>query len=154
MALLIQQMLTPDLSFILHTVNPITENRDEVYIELAVGLGETLASGAIKGTPYRMICNKKTFNVQMLAFANFGFAIAPDHTDGVCRKITDYSMVPLSSNTDIHHILGERLTAIGKLVEESFGKPQDIEGTIVGDDVYLVQSRMQQGIAKLGPRKK
>ncbi|MDR4505432.1 MAG: TIM barrel protein [Candidatus Scalindua sp.] len=154
MALIIQQMLTPDFSFIMHTVNPITQNRDEVYIELAVGLGESLASGVIKGTPYRMICNKKTLTVQMLAFANFSFAIVPDHTDGVCRKRTDYSMVPLSTNTDIHRLLGNRLTAIGQLVEESFGKPQDIEGAIVGDDVYLVQTRMQQGIMTLRPSKK
>ncbi|GJQ59157.1 MAG: hypothetical protein D8M57_07060 [Candidatus Scalindua sp. AMX11] len=146
MALLIQQTLTPDLSFILHTVNPITENRDEVYIELAVGLGDTLASGAVKGTPYRMICNKKTFKVQMLAFANFSFALEPDQADGVCLRTVDYSRVPLSINGDLHHIVGNRLTSIAQLVEESFGKPQDIEGAIVGDDVYLVQSRMQQGI--------
>ncbi len=146
MALLIQQSLTPDMSFIMHTVNPITQNQDEVYVELAVGLGETLASGAVKGTPYRLICNKKTHDVRTLAFASFGFAIVPAPTGGVCQKRIDYSMVPLSTNTDTRHKLGNRLATIGQLVEESFGKPQDIEGAILGDDVYLVQSRIQQGI--------
>ncbi len=146
MALLIQKMITPDLSFIIHTVNPLTGDRDEVYIELAVGLGEALASGTMKGTPYRMVCNKRTYTVQMLAFANFGFAIAPRNTAGVCHKRVNYSRVPLTTNTNIYQIVGPRLTAIAQLVEEYFGKPQDIEGAIVGDDVYLVQSRFQQGI--------
>ncbi len=33
MAVLIQQMITPDLSFIMHTVNPTNKNPDEMLIE-------------------------------------------------------------------------------------------------------------------------
>src|SRR5206468_12408851 len=58
MAVLIQEMLTPDYSFILHTVNPINYNPGEMYAEIAVGLGETLASGATRGNPYRMLCDR------------------------------------------------------------------------------------------------
>ncbi|MDR4498949.1 MAG: TIM barrel protein [Candidatus Scalindua sp.] len=146
MAVLIQQMLFPHFSFIMHTSNPINHNPDELYVELAAGLGETLASGAAKGTPYRLICNKKTSDVQMLAFANFSYAMLPYQTGGVYRKRADYSQALLSTNTDICHKLGNRLAAIGRLAEDTFGIPQDIEGVIIGDDVYLVQSRIQQGI--------
>ena len=51
-------MLAPDYSFILHTVNPINHNPLEVYVEIAVGLGETLASAATRGSPYRMVCDR------------------------------------------------------------------------------------------------
>ena len=44
MSVLIQEQIHSDLSFIIHTSNPISKNSDEVYIEIAVGLGETLAS--------------------------------------------------------------------------------------------------------------
>lgn len=44
MAVLIQQQILSEFSFIIHTCNPMTKNQNEVYIELAVGLGETLAS--------------------------------------------------------------------------------------------------------------
>ena len=44
MSVLIQEQIHSDLSFIIHTHNPISKNADEVYIEVAVGLGETLAS--------------------------------------------------------------------------------------------------------------
>mmetsp|Transcript_4039 Transcript_4039/g.6830 ORF Transcript_4039/g.6830 Transcript_4039/m.6830 type:complete len:135 (+) Transcript_4039:311-715(+) len=44
MAVLVQRMVESQFAFIIHTSNPITDNADEVYIELAVGQGETLAS--------------------------------------------------------------------------------------------------------------
>ena len=71
MSVLIQEQIHSDLSFIIHTQNPISKNTDEVYIEVAVGLGETLASANQQGTPYRLIYNKKTQNSEILAFANY-----------------------------------------------------------------------------------
>jgi phosphoenolpyruvate synthase/pyruvate phosphate dikinase len=53
-------MIDSEFSFIIHSTNPINDNKDEVYMELAVGQGETLASANQTGTPYRMIYNKKT----------------------------------------------------------------------------------------------
>ncbi len=146
MAVLIQKMLTPDFSFIMHTVNPISHNADEVYLELAVGLGETLASGSMGGTPYRMVCNKHTGKIGMLSFANYSHAIWPDAEGGLFQKRVDYSRVNLSKDLDHRNTLGVRLMKIGRFVEDAFGHPQDIEGAIVGNDIYLVQSRAQQGI--------
>lgn len=91
MAVLIQQMLIPELSFIMHTVNPINHNPDEIYVELVVGLGETLASSEAPGIPYRMVCNKHTGAVQMLAYASFSHAAWPDPVRNLfeesCRKL-------------------------------------------------------------------
>ena len=44
MAILVQRMVDSEVSFIIHSVNPITEDPSQVYIELAIGQGETLAS--------------------------------------------------------------------------------------------------------------
>ena len=44
MSVLIQEQIHSDFSFIVHTKNPVNQNINEVYIEVAVGLGETLAS--------------------------------------------------------------------------------------------------------------
>ncbi len=49
MAVLIQKMVLPEFSFIMHTINPVTYNTEEVYLELAVGLGETLAGAETPG---------------------------------------------------------------------------------------------------------
>ena len=59
MAVLVQQQLSPDLSFVLHTVSPLDGDKDTMYAELAVGLGETLASGT-RGSPWRLAVNKSS----------------------------------------------------------------------------------------------
>jgi phosphoglucan,water dikinase len=146
MAVLIQNMLTPEFSFFMHTVNPVNHNRDELYIELAVGLGETLAAGIARGTPYRLVCGKSTGDVRTTSFASIDGSLWPDMEGGLLWKTVDYSSVSLSADPDARKTLGRRLASVGRLVEEAFGRPQDIEGAVVGDDIYLVQTRPAQGI--------
>ena len=149
MAVLIQQMITPDYSFIMHTVNPINNQTNEIYIELAVGHGEVLAGGGMAGTPYRMICDKKTGIHEMKAFADFSEALWPDKKEGMIAQRLDYASCPLSTKAELRCSLARRLTAIGCLVEQAFGGPQDIEGAIVGDEIWLVQSRPQITISTI-----
>lgn len=146
MAVLVQQMLVPDFSFVLHTVNPISRDEHEAYVEIVVGLGETLASAATRGTPYRLVCKKNSRRVKTLAFANFSDALWPEPAGGMMRKIVDYSQVPLSLEREAREKLGLRLAAIASFVETALKEPQDIEGVVKGDEIYLVQSRPQQGL--------
>jgi hypothetical protein len=53
-------MIDSVFSFIIHSTNPMTDDSNQVYIELAVGQGETLASANQTGTPYRLIYDKTT----------------------------------------------------------------------------------------------
>ncbi len=53
MAVLVQEQLKPEYSFILHTQSPVSTEEDALYAELAAGLGETLASGT-RGSPWRL----------------------------------------------------------------------------------------------------
>jgi phosphoglucan,water dikinase len=146
MAVLIQQMVIPEYSFILHTVNPISHNNQEVYVELAVGLGETLASAAVPGSPYRMICHKTSGDVRVLSFATFSYAFGPGLNTGLDRRLLDYSKVRLSTDREFVRELGGRLVAVARFIENTFSCPQDVEGAVVGNCVFLVQSRPQQGL--------
>ena len=150
MAVLVQELLDPDLSFVLHTVNPGNRNAKEVYAEIVVGLGETLASAATRGSAYRLACNTQSGAVITLAFANFSQASRPNSGGGTGRETVDYSRIALSREAAARSRLGRRLAGIGAFVEQVLGKPQHIEGVVVKDQVYLVQVRPQPG---LGPRK-
>lgn len=145
MAVVLQQMVVPRFSFVLHTANPSDGNPTEVYAEIVVGLGETLVAGAARGCPYRLVCDKRSDSVQTLAFANFSRALEPA-ASGLASRIVDYSQIELSRDTAFRNALGRRLAAIGAAVETAFGRAQDIEGAIVGDQVFLVQARAQQGL--------
>ncbi|MEJ2690371.1 MAG: PEP/pyruvate-binding domain-containing protein, partial [Deltaproteobacteria bacterium] len=146
MAILIQQMIDPDYSFVIHTVNPISGKKDELYIEMAVGLGEVLASAAVRGTPYRLVVDKKTGAVQTLAFADFSVALRPDREAGTSTALIDYSKIALTMDGEARRQLAGRLAVIGRFVEQAAGRPQDIEGAVVGEAIVLLQSRAQQGI--------
>ena len=39
--------------------------------------------------------------------------------------------------------VGQQLCKVAVELEEAFGAPQDIEGAIVGSDVFIVQTRPQ-----------
>jgi phosphoglucan,water dikinase len=144
MAVLIQAMMAPDISFIMHTVNPVNNNRDEILAECAVGLGETLASGREAGTPYRMIYRKSTGDVELRSFASYSAALFQDRRGGVVRDIIDYSKIPFSNDRKFRTALSGRIGNIGSRVETVFGLPLDIEGLVTGNSVCLVQARPQQ----------
>ena len=57
MAVLVMEMISSDLSFVLHTVNPLDRDETLLSAEMAVGLGETLASGT-RGSPWRFAISK------------------------------------------------------------------------------------------------
>ena len=83
--------------------------------------------------------------MKTLAFANFSCALEPAPR-GLASRVVDYSQIDLSRDTATRNALGKRLAAVGASVETAFGRPQDIEGAIVGDQLFLVQARPQQGI--------
>ena len=57
MAVLVMEMIRSDLSFVLHTVDPLDRDQTLLSAEMAVGLGETLASGT-RGSPWRFAIGK------------------------------------------------------------------------------------------------
>lgn len=146
MAVLVQELLSPQLSFVLHTVSPVDKNENIVEAEIASGLGETLASGT-RGSPWRIAGNKFDGNSKILAFANFSEELVVQGdgiADGnVTRQTVDYSKKPLSTDAHFRENLGQQLATIGFLLEQKFGAPQDVEGCIVGQKVYIVQARPQ-----------
>lgn len=146
MAVLVQEMLSPDLSFVLHTFSPTSLDHNYVEAEIASGLGETLASGT-QGTPWRISSGKFDGLVQTLAFANFSEELlvrGTGPTDGEVIHLTvDYSKKPLTVDPVFRRQLGQRLCAVGFFLERKFGCPQDVEGCLVGKDIFIVQARPQ-----------
>jgi phosphoglucan,water dikinase len=147
MAVLIQELVKPDMSFIMHTVNPQTGNRDEALVELAVGLGEILASVAFPGTPYRMACDRQAGTGRLTACATFSAALRPGRDGkGVVEERLEYVQVPLSADPAFAPKLGERLAKLAVFLEAKLGRPQDVEGVWAGEVLHVIQARPQMGL--------
>jgi len=145
MAVLIQEMVEPELSFIMHTADHVSGDRDQASVELAVGLGETLASATQSGTPYRMRCNRNSGATELMACASYSQALRTETTNGITAELIDYTTVPLSVDPSMAVALGSRLAKVAKFLETAFGCPQDVEGVVAGGNIHIVQTRPQQG---------
>lgn len=148
MAVFAMEMLAPDTSFVLHTISPLDRDEAVLHAEIAPGLGETLASGA-RGTAWRLAVNKSSGETETLAFANFSTAlVAPKSSSSSARfqlfpKTVDYSKQPLSRNKEDRQKLGGQLCEVGVALEDLLGGPQDVEGAMLNDRIFVVQSRPQ-----------
>lgn len=145
MAVLIQEMVEPELSFIMHTADHVSGDRNLASVELAVGLGETLASSAQPGMPYRMLCNRSSGETKLTACASYSRALRTETTKGITGELIDYSRVPLSAQPSTAVSLGRDLAKTADFLEAAFGCPQDVEGVFSGGNIHIVQTRPQQG---------
>jgi len=168
MAILVQEMIHSEFSFVIHTCNPITKNNDEIFIEMAVGLGETLASANQKGSPYRLIYSKKNDSINIVNFSSFAFEYCVDIEENKennninnSSKIVNinkrvlYKNKKLSNDEEFITNIGIILGRIGVIIEENLNRetekdkkegnisPQDIEGAYAKNSIYIVQTRPQ-----------
>jgi len=60
-AVVIQKMVLADSAGVLFTVNPVSENDDEIIINASWGLGESVVSGLV--SPDTIVVSKKTGNI-------------------------------------------------------------------------------------------
>ena len=167
MAVLIQEVVEAEYAFVIHTANPINGNRDEIFAELVLGLGETLV-GNYPGRALSLICDKRTGNKSVLAYPGKSVALygrglifrsdsnGEDLTDyagaGLYdsvllhpprESLLDYTQEPLVWDSAFQKKLFDSIAGIGLEVERAFGSPQDIEGAFVNGQGYVVQSRPQ-----------
>jgi len=169
MAILVQEMIRSEFSFVIHTCNPITKDNNEVFIEIAVGLGETLASANQKGSPYRLIYSKKSNQIKIVNFSSFPFAYEIKYEENKIHlknntsinkieykhRSISYRSEKLSNDENFIINIGIVLGRIGVLIEQNINLKkegdiladdiiaQDIEGAYANESIYIVQTRPQ-----------
>ncbi|MBF0432537.1 MAG: hypothetical protein HQK83_14730 [Fibrobacteria bacterium] len=170
MSVLIQEVVPAEYSFVLHTVNPITQNPDELYGEAVAGLGETLV-GNYPGRALAFSWNKKNASSNLISFPakheglfGHGLIFRSDSngedtmdyagaglydsimTNPPEERLLDYSTLKLITDRDFLDNFFMKLADVGQVVEKAFDYPQDIEGVYADGKYWVVQSRPQVGI--------
>ncbi len=136
-AVVVQKMVDSDKSGVMFTVHPATGEKNKMIIEAAWGLGEGVVSGAV--TPDHYVVAKDTGELldKEIARKEIMF-VRNSQTGGTVKKQVPEDMAEKQVLED-----GEikRLAQLGKLVEEHYEFPQDIEWAIDDGELYLLQSR-------------
>eukprot|EP00281_Chroomonas_sp_CCMP1168_P018805 CAMPEP_0206228300 /NCGR_PEP_ID=MMETSP0047_2-20121206/9098_1 /ASSEMBLY_ACC=CAM_ASM_000192 /TAXON_ID=195065 /ORGANISM="Chroomonas mesostigmatica_cf, Strain CCMP1168" /LENGTH=1066 /DNA_ID=CAMNT_0053651539 /DNA_START=96 /DNA_END=3292 /DNA_ORIENTATION=+ len=143
MGILVQHMIVPDLAFIGFSSNPITRDQDEVYIEMCVGMGETLASAGQPGTPYRFSYSKKTKKVNTLTLSSFSKALVAEG-DGfeLASKPIDFGTVRLHTDAAFRSALVSEIAVAIEAIADARGSAQDVEGAVDSEGgIHIVQAR-------------
>ena len=137
MAVVVQVMVSSEVSGILFTANPATGERSEIIINASFGLGEAVVSGQV--TPDTYIVDKGTLRAKDTIIGPKEQQIVADGSQGTRLADVDEGSRGQSSLTDdMLRQLSRTAIDIEKLYD---GAPQDIEWAVVDEDLYLLQSR-------------
>ena len=111
MAVVIQKMVDPEKSGVIFTVDPVRRRRDRMVVEAVRGIGERVVSGEVTPDHYALDRKGKVKREK----------VVDD------RVLTDDELQGLGD--------------LGRRLEERHGVAQDIEWAMIGEEIYLLQSR-------------
>lgn len=131
----VQKMIQSEVSGVIFSVDPVTNEKDKIVIEAVWGLGEMIVQGSV--VPDRYLVQKDTFKIlskeisdQQVMLAKIGTETRQQPVPQKLRdrqKITDNEIITLAK-------YGQRL-------QEHFFFPQDAEWAKEKGKLYLVQTR-------------
>lgn len=113
-AVLIQQMIKPQIAGVMFTKNPVTNDEGEMVVEVVGGNGERLVSGHASPTSY--VIDKSRFCIKEV------------YTGKQDVRLTNPQI--------------EELIKIGSRIDKIFKQNSDIEFAYVDDSLYILQSRL------------
>jgi pyruvate,water dikinase len=137
MAVVVQEMARAEKSGVMFTMDPVEKRRDRIVIEAVFGLGEGIVSGLI--TPDHYVVDREAGGLVDEFIAVQTTAVVPDDGRGGTMQ------VELQGQGGRSRVLGQAeldaLRRMGLRLEKFFGAPQDVEWSIRGDELFLLQSR-------------
>jgi len=134
-AVVVQQLVFSEKAGVMFTSHPVTGEQLSI-IEGSWGLGEAVVSGSV--SPDKYVFDQSSEKVIDRLIANKRYQIVPDRENGTktVEVEKDLQDKTLLSDGEVR-----KLATFGKIAETHYGVPQDIEWGIVGEDIYILQSR-------------
>ena len=135
LAVVVQQLVAASASGILFTANPLTGARDQVLINAAWGLGESIVGGLV--TPDLVVVEKASGKVIEQQISDKGMMTQPTQSG------THEEPVPADRRTRpvLSPAQAAELAHTGVQIEELYGQPMDIEWALHDGRVFVVQAR-------------
>ena len=133
-AVIVQEMVESEKSGVLFTINPLSQNTDEMQINASYGLGESVVSGRVTPDSYIVqkdgkllestIGSKKT---KIVYGSKDTIEIAVDEDKRKARVLNDNEI--------------SELVNCGLKIEKHYSIPMDIEWAVKDNKVYILQAR-------------
>ncbi|HWI63811.1 MAG TPA: PEP/pyruvate-binding domain-containing protein [Symbiobacteriaceae bacterium] len=135
LAVVVQKLVYSDAAGVLFTANPINGRRDQMVIDGAFGLGESVVSGLV--TPDHWVVEGQTGRVLEERIARKQVWTVRGADGSETRPLpAEMQEQPSLSQDQV-----AELSALGRQVAAHYGAPQDIEWAVEGGRLYLTQAR-------------
>lgn len=136
-AVVIQEMVDPEVSGVMFTADPLSGDRDAIVINATYGAGEGIVSGALDSDSFTV---SKTTGAIRTELASKPTRIAFDAERGLGTREeavpAELQDAPCLSSEQVRE-----LAELGQRIEALYGKPQDIEWALSGGKLYILQAR-------------
>ncbi len=131
----VQKMVQSEISGIMFTIDPITNNRDSVVIEAIYGLGEYIVGGEVTPDHYE-VSKKQNKIIQKTIVAQTKQLVRAREGNKSLPVAKPYQKLQKLDDADIL-----KLSQIGQKIEKHYFFPQDMEWASEGGELYIVQTR-------------
>ena len=143
----VQKMLDPESAGVMFTLNPVSGNKNEIYIESSWGVGETIVQGKVDPDSFivtkpnldissRNINTKKLMTIRGATQGKFAIA---DRASATEIDVPE----DLQNKPSIDDNVVTALSNFAVQIEEHYDKPMDIEWVFEKNshDIFIVQAR-------------
>jgi pyruvate,water dikinase len=134
-SVIVQKMIQSEVSGVMFSIDPVTNDKDRIVIEAVWGLGEMIVQGSV--VPDKYVVQKETFDILFKEISDQRVQLT---RVGAKTIETD---VP-KKQRDIPKLTDEEVLKLAKLankLQEHYYFPQDIEWAKEGKELYIVQTR-------------
>jgi len=134
-SVIVQKMIQSEVSGVMFSIDPVTNDKDRIIIEAVWGLGEMIVQGDV--IPDRYVVQKGTFEILSKEISDQSVMLTK--VGGKNKKIA-----VKKKNIDKQKINDSEVIKLAKIannLQKHYYFPQDIEWAKSKDDLYIVQTR-------------
>ena len=141
----VQRMVNSEVSGVMFTVEPSTNDTSKILIEAIYGLGEGIVSGQI--TPDEYVVNKSSMTIDgdrsTVGVRQDWQLIRDGDIDGGAEGSNQKAIVDLDKREapKLHQQEVLAVARLGEKLEKHYGHPQDIEWAMEGGRLHILQTR-------------
>ncbi len=135
-AVVVQKMIHSDVSGVGFSVNPISQNRDEMVVEAVRGLGEALVGGSVTPDTYIIAKGSLEIKGKHIALQQQEIRRSPSSGTETVSLTGETASSQKLSDAQIKEV-GEQLAQI----EKHYDQPIDIEWAFEDNQLFILQAR-------------
>lgn len=134
-SVIIQKMIQSEVSGVLFTIDPVTQEKDRILIEAVWGLGETIVQGLV--VPDKYVVQKQTFQILSKQISDQSIQLIKKGEKTIETKVPK-NIIEKQKISDEEIV---KLAKIGDDLQKHYYFPQDVEWAKEGGKLYIVQTR-------------